>query len=299
MANDWLHTSTGDPRGFIVAQELKELWFHTGTSCNLSCPFCLEGSSPGDNRIHFITLDDVKNYLVEAKELGVKQISFTGGEPFVNPHFIEILAHCLEYFPCMVLTNATEPLMNQIQKVVQLKEKPFQVRFRVSIDYPNAEQHDKGRGKGNFTKSLKTIAILEQQGFEVSIARLQFQEENTQDVDQIYQKLFEKYQISQDTHIVKFPDFDTPNSSPEVPEITETCMTKYLTKEQKDAFMCNFSRMIAKTNGRLSIYACTLVDDDDQYATFGTLKESLETKIMLKHHRCFSCFAYGASCSEK
>ncbi|MFT5496693.1 MAG: hypothetical protein ACI9TH_002093, partial [Kiritimatiellia bacterium] len=39
--------------------------------------------------------------------------------------------------------------------------------------------------------------------------------------------------------------------------------------------------------------------DDIDYDLGSTLKESMEVRVMLKHHRCFSCFAYGASCSEK
>ena len=40
-------TPDGEPRGYIQPHALRELWFHTGTACNLSCPFCLEGSKPG------------------------------------------------------------------------------------------------------------------------------------------------------------------------------------------------------------------------------------------------------------
>ena len=53
---DWLLTPQGDPRGYIQPHALSELWFHTGTACNLACPFCLEGSKPGDNRLQRITL---------------------------------------------------------------------------------------------------------------------------------------------------------------------------------------------------------------------------------------------------
>lgn len=45
--DDWMQTPLGDPRGYIDAHELRELWFHTGTACNLACPFCLEGQNPG------------------------------------------------------------------------------------------------------------------------------------------------------------------------------------------------------------------------------------------------------------
>ena len=41
---NWYRTPNGDPRGYIESAVLRELWFHTGTACNLACPFCLEGS---------------------------------------------------------------------------------------------------------------------------------------------------------------------------------------------------------------------------------------------------------------
>ncbi|MGB9619253.1 MAG: radical SAM protein, partial [Armatimonadota bacterium] len=71
--------------------KLCELWFHTGTNCNLACPFCFEGSKPRDNRLEFLTLEDVQPFVTEALDLGVERFSFTGGEPFVNPHFMRIL----------------------------------------------------------------------------------------------------------------------------------------------------------------------------------------------------------------
>ena len=57
--DSWTHTRNGDPRGYIDADRLKELWIHTGTACNLACPFCLEGSHPGDGRIPGMKLSDV------------------------------------------------------------------------------------------------------------------------------------------------------------------------------------------------------------------------------------------------
>jgi hypothetical protein len=62
--------------------------------------------------------------------------------------------------------------------------------------------------------------------------------------------------------------------------------------------MCAFSKMAVKKEGRMRVYACTLVDDDPSYDLGGTLAESLPKRVTLRHHRCYSCFAYGASCSE-
>jgi AhpD family alkylhydroperoxidase len=65
---------------------------------------------------------------------------------------------------------------------------------------------------------------------------------------------------------------------------------------QRAAFMCAYSRMIVKHDGRCGVYACTLVDDDAQFDMGETLRQSFNVRIRLKHHRCYSCFAYGSCC---
>jgi hypothetical protein len=56
--------------------------------------------------------------------------------------------------------------------------------------------------------------------------------------------------------------------------------------------------MVVKQNGRMRIYACTLVDDDLRYDLGEDLEAAMTERILLAHHRCYSCFAYGSSCSE-
>jgi len=295
----WIKTPSGDPRGYIQPSELKELWFHTGTVCNLSCSFCLEGSKPGDNRIQPITFEEAKRYIDEALSLGVEKFSFTGGEPFVIPDMVQILDYALDHRPCLVLTNATEPLRNRLKEILAFKEKPNPLNFRVSIDSHIADEHDEFRGKGNFKLSLNVLSYLNKAGFGVSVARISKPEEDTEVVNAAYAEIFDEAGLPKDTHLVVFPDFHNPNASPDVPHITENCMTTYTTEETRNAMMCGFSKMIVKKNGRAGVYACTLVDDDDDYDLGDSLKESLDFRIMLKHHRCFSCFANGASCSER
>ena len=59
--DSWTHTRNGDPRGYIDSDRLNELWIHTGTACNLACPFCLEGSHPGDGRIPGMPCQEGRN----------------------------------------------------------------------------------------------------------------------------------------------------------------------------------------------------------------------------------------------
>ena len=295
---NWLKTPDKRARGYIQPESLRELWFHTGTNCNLRCPFCLEGSRPGDNRINFLTFDDVKPFIQEALDLGVEKLSFTGGEPFVNPDMVNILDYALCFRPCLVLSNATEPLMNRLHEVLQLNSKPNSLNFRVSIDHPDEKKHDQARGKGNFRKSLATLSRLHEYGFGISVARLIQEGEDTDAVNRAYQSIFRSIGLPEDTRMVAFPDFFLPGSIADVPQITERCMQTYLDAEKRREFMCNFSKMIVKKNGKVGVYACTLVDDDPDYNVGETLTESMKIRVMLRHHRCYSCFAYGASCSE-
>jgi len=292
-------TPDGTPRGYIKPGQLKELWFHTGTACNLSCSFCLEGSGPGDKRLGEPTLEEVKPLMDEAVEMGVERFSFTGGEPFVNPAMVSILDYALEKKPCHVLTNGTHPVQKKMPQLVSLAKKPNSLSFRISLDDPDPEKHDRFRGKGNFMRAVQTMGELHKMGFHVSIARQERPGENVDEVNRMFHPHFKSVGLGTDVPIVVFPDFLPPNSiNNKIPDITEGCITQYKDDKSREAFMCHFSRMVVKKGGKMAVYACTLVDDDTDYDLGPSVKESMTYTVRLKHHRCYSCFAFGASCSE-
>jgi hypothetical protein len=291
-------TPDGEPRGYIEPHALRELWFHTGTACNLSCPFCLEGSHPGDNRLGRITLAEVRPLIDEAMTLGVEQFSFTGGEPFIVRDFVNILRYAASRRPCLVLTNGTEPVVKRLHQIATLAETENPISFRISIDYADRQRHEAGRGDGSFALAWESMRSLHGLGFKVSLARQMDAGEDSSAVEAAFRRLFVDNGLPEDTTIVAFPDFLTPGSNPKVPFVTESCMTTYQTEATRREFMCAFSKMVVKRNGRMRVYACTLVDDDASYDLGGTLTEAMSKRIMMHHHRCYSCFAFGSSCSE-
>ncbi len=292
-----LFAGDGQPRGYIDAHALDELWFHTGTACNLACPFCLEGSKPGDTRLDRIRLEDVQPLMAEACERGVRQFSFTGGEPFIVKDFVRILRHAASLRPCLVLTNGTEPVLKRLEQIASLQASGNPIAFRVSIDWPERDRHNAGRGAGSFDAALEGIRSLAALGFSVSVARQSERGEDSAAADEAFRRLFAASGIDSTIRIVSFPDFGVPGSAPDVPEITEDCMTRYHTEASRREFMCAYSRMVIKKEGRMRVYACTLVDDDQAYDLGSSLAEAEGRRVHLRHHRCYSCFAYGASCS--
>lgn len=295
---DWHFCRDGSPRGRIDAQRLRELWFHTGTACNLACPFCLEGSGPGDKRLDMIGFEDARPFIDEAVALGVERFSFTGGEPFVARQLVQILAYALKFRPCMVLSNGTTPLLRRLSQLEPLAGAEHPLSFRISIDYPDRLRHEVGRGAGTFAQALQSMERLIAMGFEVSVARLREPGEDAGAAEAAYQSLFRRHGLPKDLNIVSFPDFAPPGSDVQTPEISERCMTTYHNAESRARFMCSFSRMVVKQRGSMRVYACTLVDDDRDYDLGSTLRQSLAQRVRLRHHRCYSCFKLGASCSE-
>jgi sulfatase maturation enzyme AslB (radical SAM superfamily) len=287
-----------DAPGYIQPHALEELWFHTGTACNLACPFCLEGSRPGDNRLQRITLSDAQPFIDEALQLGVKQFSFTGGEPFIVKDFVNILRYAAARRPCLVLTNGTDPVLKRLKQIQTLRECTHPVSFRISIDYPDRDRHDAGRGAGTFDQAWQSLRALHALGFRISIARQMDRGEAGEEIETQYRALLAAHELPADTTLVAFPDFLTPGARAEVPVVTEHCMTTYQSAESRRQFMCAFSKMVLRRNGQMRVYACTLVDDDTDYDLGGTLSESMSARIRLRHHRCYACFAYGSSCSE-
>ncbi len=295
----WWRTPTGKPRGYIKTARLDELWVHTGTACNLACPFCLEGSKPGDNRLQLVKFADVQPYIDEALALGVRQLSFTGGEPFLTRDFPTILEYAAQRASCLVLTNGTKPLQHRLHQIEPLLEAGYPVHFRISLDYPDATRHDAGRGRGNFVSALRGMAMLHNMGFSIAVARQWNPDEDSDAVAAAFRCVFREHGLPEDLAVTWFPDFGLPGEQIETPAITEHCMTAYHTADTRADFMCAYSRMLVKQNGRMRIYACTLVDDDPDYDLGTSLADSLDETVMLRHHRCYSCFRYGASCSER
>ena len=108
---------------------------------------------------------DVFRYLDQAKELGVKEIYYTGGEPFLHQNFLEILERTLRDFPVSILTNGL-PINNQrADSLEHLYSKSFySLEIRISLDDYNEKRNDAVRGKGTFRQVLNTYKRLYDRG---------------------------------------------------------------------------------------------------------------------------------------
>lgn len=138
-------------------------------ACNLRCSHCYHSHHKNNGAL---TFEDWKKVIEDYKELLNKllldpQVSICGGEPTISPFFKDMVAHLFSEFPGVhinVLTNGTFISRKMLE---QFKGK--NITFQVSLDGPDQENHDFIRGKGNFEKALKGIALLREYKFTVSV----------------------------------------------------------------------------------------------------------------------------------
>ena len=295
-------TSKGENRAYVDLVKLDTLWFNTGTQCNLACENCYIESSPTNDELAFISLSEVTVYLDEIEEhkLGTKNISFTGGEPFLNKEMIPILSLCLERgFNVLVLTNAYRAIDKHFTALDKLnRDFPKKFSLRISLDHFTQNGHEKERGPKTFDRTLTTIRTLYDLNFQLSIAGRSLYNESRLEALAGYQSILTDYGISlnlkNNDNIVIFPEMSTEK---DVPEITTECWD--ILNVRPDHQMCSNERMVVKRKGDLSpvVLPCTLIAYDENFILGNSLKESFK-RVYLNHPYCAQfCVLGGGSCS--
>ena len=291
---DPLTTAKGEPRASVSLRGLETLWFNTGTLCNLACATCYIESSPTNDALAYLGLADIEPYLAEIARDGlpVREIGFTGGEPFMNREMPAIIARCLAAgFEVLVLTNAMRPLRRFEAAIAALPRE--RLTFRVSLDHHSAAVHDAERGAGSFAIALDGIAWLAAQGFSLAIAGRHLPSEAEAQARAGYEELFAGLGLACPP-LVLFPEMD---ASADVPEITTACWG--ILDVSPQAMMCASSRMVVRRKGAEApaVLACTLLAYDQQFELGATLAEAARP-VLLNHPHCARfCVLGGASCS--
>ena len=145
---------------------LSALWIQiTGTWCNLECSHCLNASGPKEPWLKPISPEVARAAIREGDRLGVKEIYFTGGEPFLHGEILELLADALAVAPTTVLTNGTLIDDAMADRLAALARRSFySLEIRVSLDDTDAERNDRIRGAGVFDDAVLAIQLLHQRG---------------------------------------------------------------------------------------------------------------------------------------
>ncbi len=293
-------TAKGEARAFVAMTGLETLWFNTGTLCNLACKSCYIESSPTNDALVYITLDDVRGYLDEIAATGLptREIAFTGGEPFMNSAMVPIIQLCLSRgFDVLVLSNAMRPMRRFEAELLALEGRE-RLTIRVSLDHYTKAVHEAERGPFCWDKAMDGLCWLARNGFALAVAGRMLAEECEVEARRGYADLFAAHDLPIDAansaELVLFPEMD---ASADIAEISTACWG--ILGVDPASMMCASSRMVVKRKGEDTprVAACTLLPYQADFDMGSTLAEA-SRDVHLNHPHCARfCVLGGASCS--
>lgn len=282
---------------------LQALWFQlTGTLCNLECVHCFVASSPTNHRLQFLAPETVYRYLNEAVPHGVREVYFTGGEPFLHKQILPILGRALQVAATTVLTNGTLITAAVADALATLATASrYTLELRISLDDIDETRNDAVRGKGALGKALRAMLLLQERGLLPIVAVTEYLYEGataTRDPEMgngFYQK-FRDFLLS---HGIQRPRIEV------IPVFAlgkldgTTAAPTYVTAEMLQGFdwhtlQCSKSRIIADGG----VYACPLlVGEAGARLSSDSLTEALQP-CSLYHTACHTCYVTGMTCAN-
>ncbi len=274
---------------------LSTLWVQvTGTWCNLQCVHCINASGPKAPWLKNLDADTVKRYIKEAELLGVKEVYFTGGEPFLHSDILELLAFSLRVAPTTVLTNGTmiTPQMADALAILA-KESLYSLEIRVSVDDTDAEKNDRIRGKGAFAKAVRAIQLLAAGGLLPILTATEILRDGLPEGDGMYER-FRGFLLSlglEKPRVKIIPIFRIGRMAGEGgPLLTDEMLRDF----DFSLLQCSETRVVADGG----IYSCPILAGlQEARLSEGSLQDSFKP-CRLYHPACVTCYQTGMTCKN-
>ena len=140
-----------------------DLVLYINSACNLRCQHCYIGNELL-NAAESYSEDELNCFVNQF--LSLDRVTVLGGEPLLHKGINSILGNLLlrPIRECRMTTNLT--FLHNFNHRRFANER---LRLCVSLDGHNAETHDFIRGRGNFTRTVRNILLMVEEGFDVEI----------------------------------------------------------------------------------------------------------------------------------
>ena len=288
---DWDMQETTAPSAPLLA--LDTLWFQVaGTICNITCTHCFISCSPKNHSHEMLSLADVEERLAEARELGVREYYFTGGEPFMNRDMLAILEATLRQGPATVLTNGMLLRPDVCRKLRELFDgSEYSLDIRVSLDGFDAQSHDAIRGKGVWDRVMIGLRNLAEAGINPVITvttaaeGVGSEEGRTRFLEIIRGFGFARPRLK----VLSLFRIGAEEKRTRAYESWERLES--LADEDAEVLQCSSCRMVTSKG----VYVCPILIEEPEARMGDTLAETLRP-FPLKYGACHTCWVDGVSC---
>jgi len=142
-----------------------EFELQLGHLCNDRCVFCESGRLTHAGQAPLLPVEMLSARVREAYAAGHRRITFLGGEPTLQPSFLEIvrLAVSLGFESIVIFSNGSKAGSTDLVDRVLATGGRFEWRFSVQGATREAHQRTTGR-KGGFDQVLRALSIVRERG---------------------------------------------------------------------------------------------------------------------------------------
>jgi sulfatase maturation enzyme AslB (radical SAM superfamily) len=272
---------------------LTALWIQvTGTWCNLECTHCLNASGPKEPWLKPLASETARAAIVDGERLGVKEIYFTGGEPFLHKDILPLLQLSLSVAPTTVLTNGTvitDVMADALAALAQAAA--YSLELRVSLDDVDPELNDGVRGRGAWAKAVRAVRLLNERGLVPIVTATEILSAKKTEGGGIYQR-FRDFLLAEGVtkpRVKILPVFPIGRM--------EGRSGERLTEEELEGFdrgqlQCAETRVVASGG----VYACPILSGlPGARLSDGELEASFRP-APLYHPACVTCHRTGMTC---
>jgi len=294
-----LQVDTVTSAAAVELRHLDNLWIQvSGTRCNIECRHCFNNSGPGPRETTFglMTLEAVTRAIAAAAARGVREIYFTGGEPFLHAQLLEMVACALTVAPTTVLTNGmliSDRIADTLAELAIAAR--YSLEVRVSLDGYTEPMNDAIRGPGVFRLALAGAVRLARRSLLPIITVVR----TWDDADELAV-------LAGFTRMLRDAGCDRPRIKilPALPlgrELTriaglqrdECVTTAMLDGFDRDLLMCSNSRLVTDRG----VWVCPLLVEQPD-ARLGTTLDDAWSSYELRHQACVTCWRYGTICGN-
>jgi MoaA/NifB/PqqE/SkfB family radical SAM enzyme len=243
-----------------------------------------------------LSREEAQTLLDEAGSGGVRDLVFTGGEPFLLPDMADIAADALRRFPATILTNGTLLTGRTVDRLAKAAgESRFSLEIRISLDAPEEGENDAIRGKGSFAKALEGAVRLEAAGLLPIVTAVRLREDDGPPEElEAFEKAMRAAGIRKPR--VKFlPVFRVGREEArgggyeESDRVTE----EMLDLLGADRLLCSTARL-ATSRG---VWPCPILVSEEGARMGDDLRSSFQP-FPLAYGACSTCLRHGAVCAN-
>ena len=165
----------------------------TAKNCNQRCKHCYIDFPLNKNIKDFISVESIKNALVQTKDKNIKCIYLMGAEPMTHPDFNVILRMCLKYSNVCIFTNGSfinEKKARFLKRVQD--ENHNEIIFKLSIDHYDEFKNDEIRSRGAYRTVINAVKNLVKYEFNPILAVTNFYNEPNEKLLCEFKNLFQK-----------------------------------------------------------------------------------------------------------